>query len=81
MPYETKVTCDICGQPVIIEKMTHGEASIESIEYTFTPDLEVQRRGPVNSISEPVQSMKDDIICLKCYYQILEENLLDMGII
>lgn len=75
MPYETKATCDKCGGPVKSERMCHGKASKDSIRYEFTPVLEVQRWGPVNSVSEPVQQMEDDIICISCYYKILKENL------
>jgi hypothetical protein len=77
MPTITKSYCDICGKESDIteQKILAGYATKKSVEHTIKVNLEVSRRGPVNSVSEPVGDMDDDRICIVCYHSILTEFL------
>jgi hypothetical protein len=80
MPKITKSYCDICKSETdgITElKISTSFASKTTIEHTITVNLNVTRRGSVNSVSEPVGDMPDDIICLVCYHRALHDFLRD----
>jgi hypothetical protein len=74
MPIIAKTYCDICGEEITCPnklKIKTGIASKKTVQHIITVDLTVQRRGSVNSVSEPVGDMPDDIICFVCYRRIL----------
>jgi len=83
MPKITKLYCDICKNEIIGPtklKIKAGVASKKTIQHILSVDLNVQRRGSVNSVSEPVGNMPDDIICFTCYRRIISHFPMDFDV-
>ena len=77
MPIKTLKTCDICGDEVENNCLQY-QAKYGKILYYVSIPLKVGRRGPVNSVSEPIGKMHSDYLCKKCILNIITEDMHDI---
>lgn len=77
MPKITTWICDICKEEFDgVSKFYISTGTEKTVEHTITIDLNVKRRGSVNSVSESMQ-MPDDRICFGCYFDIILNHVKD----